>query len=71
VVFGDISELKELCRQIEEEQDPREFSELVKRLNDLLDAESSGEESENKKTDSESSFYATGSSGNGVCHKGD
>jgi hypothetical protein len=48
VVFGDISELKELCRQIEEEQDPHQFSELVKCLNDLLDAESIGEECEKK-----------------------
>lgn len=37
---GDGIDIQNLCRQIEEEKDPHRFSELVKRLNDLLDGES-------------------------------
>ena len=37
MVLGDGQQVRELCRQIEEEKDPIKFGELVKRLNDLLD----------------------------------
>jgi hypothetical protein len=47
MVLGDGIEVRELCRQIEEEKDPHRFTELVKRLNDLLDGElASGKRSE-------------------------
>ena len=43
MVLGDGIEVRELCRQIEEEKDPHRFTELVKRLSDLLDGQTTSE----------------------------
>jgi hypothetical protein len=51
MVLGDGIEVRELCRQIEEEKDPHRFTELVKRLNDLLDGKLAGEKRSEQQED--------------------